>query len=54
LRVPLLVHVAPHLFVGFGPTLEYDFQRNVTDGDLPARDNPRTTVGLALTVGGWL
>ena len=43
---PLLVHVATHAFVGFGPYLAQDVSRT--------GNNVATRVGAALVVGGWL
>jgi hypothetical protein len=51
LHAPLLVHPAPHAFVGFGPFVSYDLVRKVegtSDG------TPGTSVGASLVVGGWL
>src|SRR5262249_36199193 len=50
LFAPLLVHPAPHMFVGVGPLLYHDLSRKrdgATDQILA------TTIGGALVVGGW-
>ena len=50
--LPILFHVAPHFFVGFGPSIT----RDLVDKD-PTRtsdNNPGTNVGGLLTVGGFL
>lgn len=51
LYVPLLVHVAPHAFAGFGPYVGRDL---VNRAENARDDNLRTTVGAQLVVGGWL
>jgi hypothetical protein len=49
--VPLLVHVARHVFVGFGPSGLADLSRTFTPSNT---SNKATSVGAGLTVGGWL
>lgn len=44
LFVPVMLHPAPHFFVGFGPFLDTDL----------SGDNKATTFGGKLTLGGWL
>lgn len=51
LYAPLLVHVATHAFVGFGPYLSHGLSRSV---DRSPGNNTATRVGAALLVGGWL
>ena len=48
--VPVLAHVAPHFFLGFGPTFLHELSRTFGNdsGDLATR------IGAALEVGGWL
>lgn len=48
--VPVLAHVAPHFFIGFGPSLYHELSRTfgTSSGDLATR------VGASLEVGGWL
>ena len=48
--VPLLVHVAPHFFIGFGPSFTRDLLRTFgsSTGDLGTR------IGADLEIGGWL
>jgi hypothetical protein len=48
---PLLVHVARHLFVGFGPDASTDLAHTYTPANV---SNKATSVGAGLTVGGWL
>ena len=49
---PILWHAAPHFFVGFGPSISRDLVNK--DPSYPSTSNLSTTVGAALTVGGWL
>ena len=51
LYVPLLVHVATHAFVGFGPSVTHDLMNRFDQNDV---SNLRTTVGGHLVIGGWL
>jgi hypothetical protein len=51
LNAPLLAHLARHFFVGFGPYVSSDLARAITPGN---RENKGTTVGVGLTIGGWL
>lgn len=48
LYVPLLVHVAEHAFIGFGPYANHPFFFGSDDA------NPRVTLGANVLVGGWL
>jgi hypothetical protein len=50
LQAPLLVHPAPHWFLGVGPTLYQDLSRGFADSP---RTNNRTTIGFAYVVGGY-
>ena len=52
LYAPLLVHVATHAFVGFGPSVVRDVLRSIDDDR--RGDNLATRVGATLIVGGWL
>ena len=52
LYAPLLVHFAPHAFVGFGPYVSHDLANAEENSSRP--DNLSTTVGARLIVGGWL
>ena len=57
LFAPLLVHPAPHLFVGFGPSVYQEISHAVTfaaDPGAPAVQNREMTLGAGLIVGGWL
>jgi hypothetical protein len=54
LFVPLLVHPAPHLFVGFGPTVRHDLAHSYVHPDGAGEQVLATTVGLGFIVGGWL
>jgi hypothetical protein len=51
LFAPLLVHPAPHFFVGLGPTLSRDLGRG---SNFLSSDDPSTSAGAALTIGGWI
>jgi hypothetical protein len=51
LFAPLLVHVAPHAFVGLGPFVSHDLSNKAEDR---LSNNLATTVGGRLIVGGWL
>jgi hypothetical protein len=44
LFVPLMLHPAPHFFLGFGPALDVDL----------TGDTKSTTIAGRLTIGGWL
>ena len=50
LQAPLLVHPAPHWFLGVGPVLYQDLSRGFKDSP---RTNNRTTIGFAYSVGGY-
>ena len=54
LYVPVLLHVAPHLFVGFGPNVSHELTHSYTFQDGTEQQVRATTFGAALTVGGWL
>jgi hypothetical protein len=57
LYIPLLVHPAPHVFVGFGPSGNHELSHAVSypnDPLVPAVQNRETTWGAGLVVGGWL
>jgi hypothetical protein len=51
LYAPLLVHMATHVFAGFGPYVAHDVLRSV---DARPGNNLGTRVGASLVVGGWL
>jgi hypothetical protein len=53
LYAPLLVHAAPHAFLGFGPAASRDFERTADFGSA-SLENPRTALGASLVVGGWI
>jgi hypothetical protein len=52
--VPLLVHVAPHFFVGFGPSISRDLATTITFAQGQQTSNNATTLGAGFVVGGWL
>jgi hypothetical protein len=57
LYVPLLVHPAPHVFIGFGPSANYELSHSVSYPNVPLApplQNRETTWGAGLVVGGWL
>jgi hypothetical protein len=51
---PLLVHPAPHVFVGFGPSVSRDLDRTDTFPQGGNATNPSTSLGASLIVGVWL
>jgi hypothetical protein len=53
LYAPLLVHAAPHFYVGFGPSATTDISHSFAypGGSV---SNKGTSFGAGLTVGGWL
>jgi hypothetical protein len=53
---PVLVHLAEHFFVGFGPNIDTDLWQRVTS-PLPgaqSSSNRATSVGAGLELGGWV
>jgi hypothetical protein len=50
---PLLLHVAPHAFVGFGPSVSRDLQRTA-EFEAGSVENPGTALRASLIVGGWI
>jgi hypothetical protein len=48
---PLLLHVAPHAFVGFGPQVTRDLGRVIQHTSI---ENRTTSAGAGLIVGGWI
>ena len=56
LFVPFLVHPAPHVFIGFGPTAYHDLSNSVSYPEplAPSVQNRETTFGLGTILGGWL
>lgn len=48
--LPLLVHVASHYFLGFGPSVAHDLSRSFNQGG----SHQGTTVGASFLTGGWL
>jgi hypothetical protein len=52
--MPLLVHPAPHVFAGFGPTFNHDLWHAYSYPNQQAVQNAATTIGAGLLVGGWL
>ena len=49
--VPLLLHVAPHAFIGFGPAVSRDLGRVIQQSSI---ENRTTSAGAGLMVGGWI
>lgn len=47
---PVVFHLAPHFFIGFGPAVSLDLISKV-EGDAAAKTR---TVGLMLDIGGWI
>ncbi|HEY1816019.1 MAG TPA: hypothetical protein VGG74_26910 [Kofleriaceae bacterium] len=55
LYAPVLVHLAPHFYVGFGPSVSTDLSRSITyPGSSASTQNRSTNVGAGFTVGGVL
>jgi hypothetical protein len=50
ISAPLLLHAAPHFFVGAGPQLTHDLSRTFQSG----ASNLGTTIGGSLLLGGWI
>ena len=50
---PLVVQLAPHFFVGFGPTFSHDFAKAVADGAASSAGAQGTSLGAAFSVGGF-
>ena len=53
LYAPLLVHVARHLFIGFGPDVAHDLTHSYAYPN-GSTQNHMTTLGAELEVGGCL
>jgi hypothetical protein len=49
---PILVHLAPHFYVGFGPSLYTELSHSY--GADSKSNTKQTTFGASLIVGGWL
>jgi hypothetical protein len=49
---PILAHLAPHFYVGFGPSLYTELSHSY--GANVKSDTKQTTFGASLIVGGWL
>ena len=51
---PLLLHLAPHFFVGLGPGLQSDLTASASQNGQSLTNPPKTTsYGLYFTIGGW-
>jgi len=54
LYAPLLLHLAPHFFVGLGPQIQTDLAVSANSAGQSVKDPPKTTsYGLYFTIGGW-
>ncbi len=53
LRAPILFHLAPHFFVGFGPDVRIDLTRTEDRTGSPVSENLYRSVNGSGTVGGW-
>lgn len=51
LYAPLLLHMAPHAFVGFGPVVAHDLVRAYQGS---GAQNRTTSAGASMMVGGWI
>jgi hypothetical protein len=52
--VPLVVRVAPHFFVGLGPSASRDLSNAITFSQGQQTTNNGTSLGAGFLVGGWL
>ncbi|HEX3343606.1 MAG TPA: hypothetical protein VHS09_03495, partial [Polyangiaceae bacterium] len=51
---PLLLHLAPHFFIGLGPGIQTDLTASANAAGQNVPNVPKTTsYGLYLTIGGW-
>jgi hypothetical protein len=50
---PLLIHPAPHFFVGFGPEAYFDPYHSIGGDAGSTTDHMRYFVGASSTIGGW-
>jgi hypothetical protein len=53
-EIPVIVEVAPHFFVGLGPSASRDLSRNYSFPSGQQASNPSATLGAGAIVGGWL
>jgi hypothetical protein len=54
LYAPLLLHLAPHFFVGLGPKIQTDLTASANYAGTNVPNPPKTTsYGLYFTIGGW-
>jgi hypothetical protein len=54
LYAPLLLHLAPHFFVGLGPGIQTDLTASQSSAGVSNPNPPKTTsYGLYFTIGGW-
>jgi len=51
ISAPLLVHVAPHFFIGLGPRVSHDVTASY---DRITYENRNTTLSLGSLIGGWI
>jgi len=51
LYAPMLLHLAPHAFVGFGPSVARDLDSAIPHSRIESRS---TSAGASLVVGGWI
>ena len=54
LYAPLLLHLAPHFFMGLGPGVQTDLTASQSSGGQSSTNPSKTTTyGLYFTIGGW-
>jgi hypothetical protein len=54
LDAPLMLHVAPHFEIGFGPNVYFDLLRNHSrPQNVVGPDGKKASIGMDLLVGGW-
>jgi len=50
---PILLHLVPHFFVGFGPDFSIDLTSSRTIAGQSSDGSKTTTIGLESVIGGW-
>ena len=54
ISAPLLVHLAPHFFVGMGPQLATEVTASVSGPGINVRTDKQTTFTFQVVFGGWI
>jgi hypothetical protein len=50
---PVLFHLAPHFFLGFGPAISADVYSHASAGGFSGDASKTTSIGLTSSIGGW-